>query len=243
MNDLQRLTDTLTTIVGEGGAIAPQRICAACVVALPVTGAAITVMTSGDRQEPIYATDSVANELDDLQFKLGEGPGVAAFRENKPVQIADLADISDSRWPMFAIAARRTPARAVYVLPLQAGKVGVGVLALYHLEPGLLPAEGLTGALRVADAALWALLGLRSGGTLGEGETETALDPHGWLTGAPLHRTEVYQATGMIIAQLDVSAATALARLRGYAFTKGPSLGEVAREVVTRRLRFDKEKT
>jgi hypothetical protein len=76
---------------------------------------------------------------------------------------------------------------------------------------------------------------------LDEGDVETALDPHGWLTGAPLHRTEVYQATGMIIAQLNVSAAVALARLRAYAFVNGPSLAEVAREVVARRLRFDKE--
>lgn len=241
MTDLQGLTDTLSKIVGEGGATAPQRICAACVVALPVSGAAITVMTSGDRQEPIFATDWIANELDDLQFKLGEGPGVEAFTERKTVQVADLADISDSRWPMFAVAARRTPARAVYVLPLHTGKVGVGVLALYHLEPGLLPEKGLAGASRVADAALWALLGLRSDGILGEGDVETALDPHGWLTGAPLHRTEVYQATGMIIAQLNVSAAVALARLRAYAFVNGPSLAEVAREVVARRLRFDKE--
>jgi hypothetical protein len=241
MTDIQGLTDTLSKIVGEGGATAPQRICAACVVALPVSGAAITVMTSGDRQEPIYATDWIANELDDLQFKLGEGPGVEAFTERKAVQVADLADISDSRWPMFAVAARRTPARAVYVLPLQTGKVGVGVLALYHLEPGLLPEKGLAGASRVADAALWALLGLRSDGMLDEGDVETALDPHGWLTGAPLHRTEVYQATGMIIAQLNVSAAVALARLRAYAFVNGPTLAEVAREVVARRLRFDKE--
>jgi hypothetical protein len=206
-----------------------------------VSGAAITVMVGGDRQGSLYTTDRTADELDELQFKLGEGPSALAFKERRPVQVADLTDIGDSRWPMFAVAARRTSARAMHVFPLQSGTIGIGVLALYHVESGLLPEKDMAGALRIADAALWALLGLRSADTLDDRGAGLPLDPHGWLTGAPVHRTEVYQATGMIIAQLDVSADTALARLRAYAFVHGPSLAEVARDVVARRLRFDKE--
>ncbi|MDH4365795.1 MAG: ANTAR domain-containing protein, partial [Acidimicrobiia bacterium] len=48
----------------------------------------------------------------------------------------------------------------------------------------------------------------------------------------------VHQAAGMVSAQLDVSVAQALIRLRGYAFGQGRLLADVARDVVDRRLRF-----
>jgi hypothetical protein len=49
----------------------------------------------------------------------------------------------------------------------------------------------------------------------------------------------VHQASGMISAQLDVSIAHALIRLRAYAFANDRPLTEVAGEVVARTLRFD----
>src|SRR2546429_7438568 len=44
--------------------------------ALPICGAAITLMTGPDAQEPVYASDAVVSRLDALQFSLGEGPCV-----------------------------------------------------------------------------------------------------------------------------------------------------------------------
>jgi hypothetical protein len=43
----------------------------------------------------------------------------------------------------------------------------------------------------------------------------------------------------MVAAQLDVSVAQALIRLRAYAFGNNRPLSDVAREVVARTLRFD----
>jgi hypothetical protein len=241
MADIDGLAAALAAIVVEGGPSAPQRICEACVDALPVSGAAITVMAAADRQEPICATDAVAGRLDELQFSLGEGPCVDAFTHRRPVLVADISVADDHRWPTFAAAARETPARAVYVFPLQVGAIAVGVLDLYHDIPGLPEPATLSGALRTADAALWTLLGLRAGETLDGDVLENQADPHGWLRGAPLARIEVYQATGMIIAQLDVTAETALARLRARAYATGRPIDEVARDVIERRMRFDEE--
>jgi ANTAR domain len=53
------------------------------------------------------------------------------------------------------------------------------------------------------------------------------------------HQAQVHQATGMILAQLGVSAETAFARLRAYGYAHERRLGDVARDVVERRLRFD----
>jgi hypothetical protein len=54
---------------------------------------------------------------------------------------------------------------------------------------------------------------------------------------------EVHQATGMLIVQLGVDAATALVRLRAYAYAHDRRLSEVAGDVVARRLRFAPDHT
>jgi hypothetical protein len=234
----------LAEIVAEGGTAAPRRICEACIAVLPVSRAAVTMMAGPDRQEPVFASDSIAAHLDELQFRLGEGPCVEAFTDRRPVLVPDLAEVTGSRWPVFAAAARRTPVRAAFVLPLQAGAIGVGVLDLYRDEPGMLGRDELAGALRAADAVLWALLGIRAPHPTERPAPGDGSDPHGWLTGSPLDHIEVYQATGMIMSQLDVPAETALSRLRAHAFVHDRTIDDIARDVVARRLRFtDKEES
>ncbi|MCU1414843.1 MAG: transcriptional regulator, partial [Microbacteriaceae bacterium] len=48
-------------------------------------------------------------------------------------------------------------------------------------------------------------------------------------------------ATGMVIAQLDISADDALLLLRAHAFSSGRSVREVSADVVSRRLVFSPE--
>ena len=234
----------LAAMVAVGGWDAPRRIVELCVARLPVTGAGITLMSDADRQQPLWASDEVAARIDELQFRLAEGPCVEAFVTGRAVVVADLTDTRDSRWPMFASAVRETPARAMVVLPLQARDALIGILDFYRDRPGLIAPGDLAAAERAADATFWSLLGLRPGRTLDEGGApvpDDDHDPHGWLAGAPLERVEVYQATGMIVAQLDVSSDAALARLRATAFVEDRPITEVARDVVERRLRFSDE--
>jgi len=103
------------------------------------------------------------------------------------------------------------------------------VLDLYRRAPGALSPTQMRDALSAADAATLILLGLRS-----DPGDEQAWD-RSWG-----NRAEVHQATGMVVAQLGISAADALARLRAHAFAEQRLLGEVARDVVARRLRFTK---
>ena len=237
---LERL---LGEIVVAGGTDAPQRICEACVAALPVDRAALTLMSGADRQQPLWASDTVARALDELQFSLGEGPCVEAFVGRRPVLVPDLTETGDDRWPMFAAAARRTPVRALFVLPLQAGAITIGVLDLYRDTPGMLKPDELCGALRAADAAMWTLLGLEENVTNhGEADGHGPTSVDGQQPGSELHRLEVYQATGMILEQMQVTAEVALSALRANAFANDRTILEVARDVVARRLRFDKEK-
>lgn len=243
MDDLTGFTRTLATAVARGGPDAPGQIGALCVAALPVTGASITVMSGPDQQDPVWASDKVAARLDELQFRLAEGPCLEAFSSRRPVLITDIRDDSDARirrWPMFTAAARDTAARGIYVLPLQDGAIRVGVLDFYCEEPGVLVEDDLAGALRAADGAFWALLGWRAGRRLDpDGAPLPDGDGAGWLAGAPLERREVYQATGILIAQLDVTPDIALARLRAHAFLHDQPIDVVARDVIDRRVRID----
>jgi AmiR/NasT family two-component response regulator len=60
----------------------------------------------------------------------------------------------------------------------------------------------------------------------------------GQPTDLAVHRAEIDQATGMLTEQLGVGIAEAFARLRAYAYANDLRLGEVARDIVARRLRL-----
>jgi hypothetical protein len=52
-------------------------------------------------------------------------------------------------------------------------------------------------------------------------------------------RFVVHQASGMVAAQIEVSVAEALIRLRAHAFANDRRLADVAADVVARRLRIE----
>jgi hypothetical protein len=148
------------------------------------------------------------------------------------VLVPDLSDPAEtSRWPIYAAAVvEQAGVGAVFALPLQWGAITVGVLDLYRRAPGSLSQEQSRDALSAADAATLMLLGLRTD----PGE-DLAWD-RSWS-----NRAEIHQATGMVVAQLEISATDAFARLRAYAFAEQRLLGDVARDVVARRLHFSKD--
>jgi hypothetical protein len=64
-------------------------------------------------------------------------------------------------------------------------------------------------------------------------------DSDAWAELNTLSRGEVSQATGMLVAQLEVEAAEALVRLRAHAYATGRSATDVARDILDRRLRLE----
>jgi hypothetical protein len=60
-----------------------------------------------------------------------------------------------------------------------------------------------------------------------------------WAELHSLSRVEVSQATGMLVAQLDVDPTEALVRLRAHAYATGRSATDVARDILDRRLRLE----
>ncbi|WP_200942000.1 ANTAR domain-containing protein [Angustibacter sp. Root456] len=58
---------------------------------------------------------------------------------------------------------------------------------------------------------------------------------------ASLERVEVYQATGMIVAALEVTAGDALVRLRAHAIAHNLTASQVAHQILNRRLVLSKD--
>jgi hypothetical protein len=212
------------------------RICQACVDGLDIDGAAMSLLTASESRETLWATDRTAEMLEDLQFTLNEGACMEAATTGYPVFVADLHHTTEtSRWPMFAAAvAERTLVAALFALPLQWGAVNLGVIDLYRVTPGGLTDAQQRDAISAADTAALMLLGQQTDPGDGNG---------GWLDHAVGYRAEIHQATGMVLAQLNINATDALARLRAHSFVHGRLLIDVARDVVERRLVFTEDMT
>jgi GAF domain-containing protein/ANTAR domain-containing protein len=217
--------------VGDERALAEQ-VCRAYVMGLDVDGAAISLLTASTSSQTLCATDATAELLEELQFSLGEGACVEAAVTGRPVLVADMHHSTEvSRWPSFAAAVvEQSDVGALFAVPFQWGAINLGVLDLYRTAPGSLSDVQLRDAISAADMAALMFLGVRTDS--GDGE---------WLDHSVYGRAEIHQATGMVLAQLGVSATDALARMRAYAFVEQRLLSDVAHDVVSRRLRFTQD--
>ena len=187
----------------------------------------------------MWASDTTAELVEELQFSLNEGACVQAATTGTPVLVPDLGHSSEvARWPIFAAAvSEQTGVRALFALPLQWAATNLGVLDLYRCEPGGLSAAQWRDALSAADIAALLMLGLRT-------DPDHTLESNGgdgWLDLVTGSRAPVHQAIGMVLAQLSVSSTEALVRLRAYGFAHQRLLIDVARDVVSRDLVFTDE--
>jgi hypothetical protein len=224
-----RLRRLHARFVPAGGA---RQLCLVATEVTAMSGAGIMLTTEDRPQGSVGATNPVSNLIEDLQWTLGEGPCVDAHRQGTAVLEPDLADPDVARWPAFAPPAVDAGVAAIFGLPLRVGAVRLGSLDLYRDRPGPLAGEDLIDALAVADIMAGILLGLQAGAVPGTVAAEIERDAD--------FRLVVHQASGMVSVQLEVSVAEALTRLRAYAFGADRPLIEVAEDVVTRRIRFDR---
>ncbi|MDF3146117.1 MULTISPECIES: GAF and ANTAR domain-containing protein [unclassified Streptomyces] len=220
---------------GAGPGEIPARLCDVAVELLPVTGASVSLHSDGMPVQ-LGASSPQAAYVTEIQATLGDGPCQCAAQSGTPVLACDLTAGEDVlRWPVFAQQATAAGVRAVYSMPLGNDTVCVGTLDLYRDTPGDLTDRDLRTARLVAGMMTVALMALPRAQDAGDQDGER------WLSGLAADHDQVYQATGMIMAQLGVGTDEALARLRAHAFAGGSTALDVARDVVEHRVRFDRE--
>jgi hypothetical protein len=230
----ERRTRILARLAGNGAPdLETRRLCEVCAEVTGMTGAGIMLMAGELPRGSVCTTNKVSALIEQLQYALGEGPGMDAYLEDRSMLEPDLAEPGWPRWLAFTGPAVEAGVRAVFGFPLHVGVVRLGALNLYRDRPGPLTDDQHADALVMADVAAQAVLVLQANAP--PGSLATALE-----AGADFQYV-VHQSSGMVAAQLDISVAEALIRLRAYAFGNGRALAAVAQDVVARTLRFNVE--
>lgn len=201
----------------------PWGLCSPFMVQLPISGVVISVVDRSDHRSTVAVTDPVAARWDELELELGTGPLTTATIQSAPQLVGDIDEASMN--PIMGAQLSRLGIRALFSFPLTMGLATVGVVGLYRTTSGALSADAVGTALGLArwvtaPAVREALRDASS--PVGVADIDTA----------PGLRREVHQATGMLSAQLDVSASEAFARLRAYAIASDRPITAVALDII-----------
>ncbi|MCE3553033.1 ANTAR domain-containing protein [Pseudonocardia sp. RS11V-5] len=205
--------------------VEPADVCRACADDLGVDGVALTAVSPRGRLL-LAATDARSRAAEEWHQATGRGPAVEAVR-GRAVVVAD----GPTGPGTFADFAARAGVAEFAALPVRVGTVVVGTLTLVSGGPIGSTPEALVRAAAFADAAGAVLLA--APGTEGDGSPD---DVDAGVADAD--QAVVLQAAGMVAIQLGVGVDEARRRLGVYADETGTPLVEVARAVVTRRLRM-----
>lgn len=208
-----------------------------------VDGAALAVLTaSRGIRELVHATDAVAQQLDELQFVLGEGPCLDAYQQSEPQLCAHTEDDAvHERWPAFASELVALGVEAVFAYPVPGRQRPLGVLELYRHTSGPL-SETEQQSAQVCAAALQTTLENNWREHLQRSHTEdAALEAIVVEAGTDARpeaftRSQVHIAAGMVAVQLEIPTSEALDRVRAYAYGQNRSVIAVAADIVARRL-------
>lgn len=203
---------------------------AALVDRLPISGASIAVFNVAGQQSTVWASDTTAARIEELQFDLGEGPHWRALTSAMPVLVSDTRSDLHPDWPLFSAAIAELRIGAIFAFPLLLGAITVGVVDLYRTRPGVLSQQEYVLAIalcgRVTKHAVFDAI---------QNADQESVDE---LGGAPAMRREVHQATGVVLVQLGVTATEAFFVLRAYAYSNGFTVLSTAQEVLAGRLDF-----
>ncbi|MFF3489419.1 ANTAR domain-containing protein [Streptomyces sp. NPDC002701] len=217
---IAQLLERLHLAVGEE----QRRVWAVdCALALGLDGIAVSV-----DEELIWFSDDTSARLEDVQFVLGQGPGLL-FPEGESVrEVPDLDRLLMRHWPQFVPEAQALGVAAVFVWPVHVGAVLIGTLTGYRRTAGALSGRQRSEGWLVADALAAHLLERWPGSTDEAGRQDRA----GHAGTVDLHRAEVHQATGVLSVRLGVPLPEALSWLRAQTYSSGRSVAEVAQAVL-----------
>jgi GAF domain-containing protein len=226
--------DTALTFIAGGVGL----LCDMAVRATKVDGGALVILnTPSNSRELLHTTDAVAERLDELQFLVGEGPCIDAYRGGRPITVADLdSEPSHTRWPAFAREAGAVGVDAVFAYPIEEGSVPLGVLELYRHARGGLKAADDDAARQYAEAIGTVLH--TAAGELSVRIGDVASAELTRLAGSPPSRSQVHVAAGMVAEQLGVTVGEAIDRVRAHTFASGRRLTDVTDDIVAHRVRL-----
>jgi hypothetical protein len=215
----------------ERATTAGSDLCGPLVAAIGLTGAAVSTLGDPLGDETVCASDEQAARLDEIQLDLGEGPCWEAVATRRPVLEPDVAGSAGATWPLARQAMHESGLGAVFAFPLIVAGLSLGAVDLYSRTARDISDQQVSDATRLTRIVARQVL--RRALLAADGAQEDRASWEGRFS-----RREVHQATGMVVAQMEIPPADALLVLRGHAFATGRTVRDVAEDVVARVLDF-----
>ncbi|MFD9324786.1 ANTAR domain-containing protein [Streptomyces sp. NPDC060065] len=194
-----------------------------CVGLLGASAAGVLLADRDGELRVVAASDEQVRLLELFQLQNDEGPCLDCFHTGAPVAVADLG-AATTRWPHFAVQARRRGFGAVQALPMRLRDEVVGALNLFRATPGPFDPAATPLAQALADVATISLLQQRSAhrSTVLNEQLQTALNS----------RVLIEQAKGKLAERQNIDMEQAFTALRGYARAHNRRLSDVARAFI-----------
>jgi transcriptional regulator with GAF, ATPase, and Fis domain len=182
----------------------------------------ITMQPNG-RPLTVASSDIIAEQMDEVQYGIDEGPCLQSMRSGQVVRIEDTS--GEDRWAGFTMRAAANGIRSTLSLPLTAEGKHMGALNLYAPVSAAFGTAETQRAESFAATATGAL-------TLAVRQAATA-DLTSQLRAALAARAVIDQAIGVIMAQERCTQAEAFAIMRTASQNRNVKLRTIATQVVT----------
>ncbi len=177
-------------------------------------------LTEQGRVMARVATNQAAERIDDAQYAAESGPCLEAVRAGAPRRVDNMAE--ETRWQVFADAARNERVVSSYSVPLLVGEHSVGALNLYSA----------TQSFGADDELAASELASRAGALLANvWDYQRVQDLVGQLREALDSRDVIGQAKGIIMEREHCSSERAFEILRSVSQRRNIKLRDVARQV------------
>lgn len=198
------------------------------VVAVPgAEGAGVTLEQLG-ASDTIVASTTFVRDVDEIQYRLGEGPCISAAATGRTVESGALGE--DANWPVFGPEAAELGVHSAISLPLVIDGRGFGALNVYsHQRDAFDQTSRRVGEQFSKPAAI----AVHNALTL-----DRAQRANGRLEIAVGNRSAIDQAVGIIMSQTGITADQAFLRLRVTSQQGSLTVTAVAAQVVADAVRI-----
>jgi GAF domain-containing protein len=198
------------------------RVASFAVQAIPgADGAGLTLLEAG-RSDTIVKSAPFVREIDDVQYRIGEGPCISAAATGKTMRSGSLG--GDPRWPRFGPRAGRLGVHSVLSLPLNAGDRVLGAMNVYaHPKDAFDERAEHIGELFAVPAAI----AVQNAQILAQTQRLAAS-----LQAALTSRAVIDQAIGVIISRSGVTPAVAYEQLQTLSQGNDSTVSVVAAGIV-----------
>ncbi|WP_372967171.1 GAF and ANTAR domain-containing protein [Microbacterium sp.] len=206
-----------------------QQLADTCREELGVAAAGILIADPSDELELVASTSESAPVVEALMLG-SQGPAVASYQRGQTVAVPVIDELGTG-WDDFRLSARASGFTSIVAIPLRLRDQTIGTLTLLQTAGAMPTEDDLLIARALADVATIGILHER---VLRETEILTAQLQH-----ALNSRIVIEQAKGVVSYTKGVPIDEAFTLIRDHARRHSRRLGDVARQIVERRLTLD----